>query len=387
MTATTLPVHDTNNPVRPAVKSSGQGFICMWHGLCVSGLIRLIRQKPGFSLAYLPRWVSIAAASVLNSLGAAAESAIYGRRIQNTRIEHPPIFILGHWRSGTTMLHNLMALDPEVTFPNLYHCVSPGHFLLTESWVAPLTKWMLPSTRPMDNVAAGWDEPQEEDIALALDCGISPYLMTAFTHRRDVYERFFDPRDMTEQERTVWKSSLLRFMTKLTIRRNRTIVSKNPGHTFRIPILLEMFPDARFICIRRDPYAVYQSSMHLRRTIFSENCVSPPCFDKSESDMLDFYEKCIRTYEETKSLIPPGNLHELRFEDLEADPLNEVRKIYASLRLPRWEQVEPRLQARMPALQSYRKNAFRMDRETMLRVYDRLKWAFDLYQYPSRLHE
>lgn len=89
------------------------------------------------------------------------------------------------------MLHNLMSPDPQVTFPNLYHCVNPGHFLLTENILAPLTSRFLPATRPIDNVATGWGEPQEEDIALALDCWISPYMMAAFTGRRSVYERFF----------------------------------------------------------------------------------------------------------------------------------------------------------------------------------------------------
>jgi len=357
----------------------------MWHGLTLAGLWRLIRLRPAFSASYLPRWATIAAASVVNSLYGLLESLIFSRRVRKVAIKRPPVFILGHWRSGTTMLHNLMTLDPNVTFPNLYHCINPGHFLLTERVVAPLTSWALPATRPMDNVPAGWNEPQEEDIALALDCGISPYLMAAFSDHREVYERFFDPRDMTPQERAVWKRSLLTLMKKLTFRKNLTIVSKNPGHTFRIPALLEMFPDAKFVYIRRDPYAVYQSTMHLRKTMFSENCLSPPGFATSEADMLYFYEKCIRTYEETKSLIPVGHLHEIRFEDLELDPLGEIRRTYQALNLPGWDQVEPKVVEQLPTLKAYKKNAFRMDRETMLRVYRRLAWVFDLYHYPTRM--
>lgn len=174
-------------------------------------------------------------------------------------------------------------------------------------------------------------------------------------------------------------------MKKLTIRSDRVIVTKKPGHTFRIPVLLEMFPEAKFVYIRRDPYAVYQSAMHLRRTMLAENSLGPPDFSTSEEDMLFFYEKCIRTYEETKSLIPAGRLHELRFEDMEQDPLEEIRKVYRNLTLDGWERVEPKIQEQLPALKAYRKNAFRMDRETMARVYSRLKWVFDLYQYPARL--
>lgn len=370
---------------KPAVKASRQGLICMWHGLTLAGLLHLIRLRPRMSLSYLPRWISIALLSVVNSLYCFLERLIFGRRIARTQILHPPVFILGHWRSGTTMLHNLMSLDPQVTFPNLYQCVNPGHFLLTERILAPLTKRFLPETRPMDNVAAGWDEPQEEDIALALDCQISPYLMTAFSDRRDVYERFFDPRDMTESERALWKQSFLRLLQKLTYRKNSSIVTKTPAHTFRITTLLEMFPDARFVYIKRNPYAVYQSTLHLRRTMFTENSFGPPDFSSNEEDTLFFYEKCIRTYEDTKALIPPGRLHEIRFEDLEQDPLGQIQKIYASLSLPGWDQVEPKIQAQVPALKAYKKNAFRMDKETMRRVHTRLKWIFNLYGYPDQI--
>ena len=375
----------SSEPSKPAVKASRQGLICMWHGLTVAGLCCLIRKRPRTSWRYFPRWITILFISGLNSFYGALEKLFFGGRVARTEIVHPPVFILGHWRSGTTMLHNLMSLDPQVTFPNLYQCVNPGHFLLTERILAPLTKRFLPETRPMDNIATGWDEPQEEDIALALDCLISPYLMTAFSDRREVYERFFDPRDMTESERTLWKQSFLRLLKKITYRRNRSIVTKTPAHTFRITTLLEMFPDARFVYIKRDPYAVYQSTLHLRKTMFTENCLGPPEFSANEEDTLYFYEKCIRTYEETKGLIPKGRLHEIRFEDLEQDPLGQIHQIYQTLSLPGWDLVKPKIEAQLPALKAYKKNAFRMDQATMQRVQSRLQWVFDLYGYSNHL--
>jgi hypothetical protein len=376
----------TSNPTTPPpVKASSQGILCLWHGLTVPGLVRLLMKRPPVSWSQTPRLATIMASSAANSLLAAAETVVYSAAIRRTRIEHPPVFILGHWRSGTTMLHNLLCLDPHATYPNLYQCLNPQHFLLSEHSLGPLTSRFLPKTRPMDNIPVGWGEPQEEDIALALDCGISPYLMLAFNDRPDVYCRYFDPQDMTESERARWKHSLMTFMKKLTIRRNTRIVSKNPGHTFRIPILLEMFPNAKFIYIRRNPYAVYQSTMHLRKTMFSENSLAPARLESCSDDTLHFYEKCIRTYEETRAQVPEGNLHELRFEDLEADPLLEVGRIYQNLQLPGWEETESRIQAQLPQLKSYRKNAFRMDTDTMQMVYARLRWVFELYGYPSRI--
>lgn len=337
------------------VKVSRQGVICMWHGLGVSGWLRLLSYKPKFTMPYAFRWASITALSVLTSAQNLLESIVYGRKVADTEVEHPPIFILGHWRSGTTLLHNLMTMDPEMTYANLYQCLYPGNFLLTEGIVTKLTKYIIPKTRPMDNMATTWHTPQEDEIALAIDCGLSPYLMTGFPMRQDIYGRFYDPRDMTEDERTTWKASLLRLIKKLTIRKNRPVVLKSPSHTYRVATLLEMFPNAKFVYIYRDPYAVYNSSMHLRQTMFAENALFPNSMEGSEDEMVMMYEKCIRTYEDTKSLIPAGNLHEIRFEDLEVDPLGEVAQIYKVLGLESWSLVEPLIKAELSELMAYKR--------------------------------
>jgi omega-hydroxy-beta-dihydromenaquinone-9 sulfotransferase len=369
------------------VKASRQGVICMWHGLGLPGWLKILGHKPDFTPSYAFRWASISALSLLTSAQNLLESAVYGRKVARTQIEYPPIFVLGHWRSGTTLLHNLMTLDPEMTYANLYHCMCPGNFLLTESVVPRLTKYFIPKTRPMDNMAITWHTPQEDEIALAVDCGISPYLMLAFPMRRDIYGRYFDPRDMTPEERTTWKASLLRLIQKLTVRKNRPVVLKSPSHTYRVATLLKMFPNAKFVYIYRDPYAVYSSSMHLRKTMFAENSLFPQNLEGNEDEMFLNYETCIRTYEETKSLIPAGNLHELRFEDLEVDPLGEVAQTYKALGLTSWASVEPLIKQELPKLTAYKKNSFRMDKELMQKVYGRLKWVFDRYGYSSRLEE
>ena len=375
------------NPQAANVKVSRQGVICMWHGLGVGGWLKILSYKPKFTAPYAFRWASISALSVLTSAQNLLETGVYGRKVARTKIEHPPIFVLGHWRSGTTLLHNLMTLDPELTFANLYQCMYPGHFLLTERIIPALTKYLIPKTRPMDNVATAWDTPQEDEIALAMDCGLSPYLMTAFHMRQDIYGRYYDPREMPEEERTTWKASLLRLMQKLTIRKNRSVVLKSPSHTYRVATLLEMFPNAKFVYIYRDPYAVYNSSMHLRQTMFAENSLYPSNMEGSEDEMVMMYEKCIRTYEETKSLIPAGNLHEVRFEDLEVDPLGEVAQTYKALGLSSWSAVEPLIKAELPKLTAYKKNSFRMDRAKMEKIYNRIKWIFDQYGYSSRIED
>jgi omega-hydroxy-beta-dihydromenaquinone-9 sulfotransferase len=153
------------------VHRSKQNLACVWQGLNRQQWLKVARNLP-VDPKYRVRRLSIAALSVMNSFYEACERQLYSRRVEQTEVTHPPIFVLGHWRSGTTLLHNLLTLDPQLTFPNLYQVMFSGHFLLTETVGSALTGWMLPRTRPMDNVPAGWKHSQEDEIALLLRTGM-----------------------------------------------------------------------------------------------------------------------------------------------------------------------------------------------------------------------
>jgi len=379
-----VPAADTRVGL-PGAKSQKQGHFCVWHGLTFGNWVRFLASRPPIHWSNLLRLASISVVSILNSWNGVLESLIYGGRIARQKIEHPPIFILGHWRSGTTLLHNLMTLDSQFTYPNLYQVMYPETFLLTERIVTRLTAWVIPKTRPMDNLPTGWSLPQEDEMALLILTLISPYLMLGHQGAPEKYGRFFDLKELTTDERRRWQNAFQTFVKKITLRTNKPIVLKSPSHTFRIPILLEMFPDAKFIYIYRDPYAVFSSGMHLRKTLFRENGLGLPNFNGMEQEVLDVYSNCINTYEQTKHLIPAGNLHELKFEDLEADPLGQMHQVYEALSLPGWEKVEPTIRNELPAMNEYRKNAFNLDEETMRRVYTRWRSSFKTYGYDSRL--
>jgi hypothetical protein len=364
-----------------------QGPFCVWHGLTFGRWLNLLAQRPRIDRAHVLRAASITAVSLVNSLQAAAESLLFGQ-LKQVEISQHPIFILGHWRSGTTLLHNLLTLDPQFAYPNLYQVLFSGHFLTTERVVARLTAHLIPKTRLIDDMPAGWNMTQEDEIALLLTTGLSPYLMTVFQGDRSRYGRYFSLSDVSPSELEFWKRSFLLFLKKLTYRyQGRQIVLKSPSHTYRIPILLEMFPQAKFVYIYRNPYAVFNSTLHLRRTMFTENGLAMPNFDGLEEDSFVTYEDCVRTYERTKSLIPPGQLHEVSFEQLEADPLGQMRALYEAWHQDGWSGLEPKLTQKLPELARHRKNKFSMDDALRRRIYRRLRWMFELYGYPSGLPE
>jgi omega-hydroxy-beta-dihydromenaquinone-9 sulfotransferase len=378
--ATTSPSAERQKP-----RQGSQGVFCIWHGLNASMWKRLQRSGLPKTREYFWRRCSISALSRWNSIQETLETLLYGRAIDRVEIRHPPVFVLGHWRSGTTLLHNWMTLDPQFTFPNLYQTLFPGHFLLSEWLATRLTGWMVPSTRPMDNVSAGWSLPQEDEMAMLLRTLVSPYLMIGFQGQPARYERYFDLTDLSTDELASWIHEFRRFLQKISYRCDRPIVVKSPSHTYRIPLLLELFPQAKFVYIYRDPYAVYSSTAHLRRMMFSENALATPNFAGSEDDQLRWYLHAFDRYESTKSMIPAGQLHEVRFEDLEAQPLLEMQRLYEGLGFSGWAEAEQRLKAELPAHDRYRKNRFQMDEATMRRVYSACRRVFDTYGYPSRL--
>ena len=166
-----------------------------WDGMCLGGWLRLLARNR-FRVA--PR--RIAMALLIVGIGAfnfflwLLQTAIYGRRIDRAKIEKDPIFVIGHWRSGTTMLHELLVLDSRHTFADTYACFAPNHFLVSSWWVKPLLQILLPSRRPMDNMAAGWDRPQEDEFALC-NMGVpSPYLTITFPNHPPQDQEYLDMR-------------------------------------------------------------------------------------------------------------------------------------------------------------------------------------------------
>ncbi|MEZ6053675.1 MAG: sulfotransferase [Planctomycetaceae bacterium] len=358
---------------QPKAKRTSQGPIAMWHCMDIPGVLKLLSMRPPVHWTRWHRWALLPPFALYNSAMGAVEKLVYGRKVEATEIHPSPLFIIGHWRSGTTLLHNLVSLDSQFTFPNMYHVAFPHHFLLTEDVVSKFTGWMLPKSRPMDNIETGWQLPQEDEIGLCALCLISPYLMITFPEK-DLYRDFFELRKVSPHVLQEWKDTFLHFLRKVTYREQKPIVLKSPSHTFRVPLLLDMFPDAKFLYIHRHPYDVFRSSMHLRRALFEENTLGLLDETPWESEILEDFELAIQSYEQHRHLIPEGNLHEIRFEDLESDPLTQLEVAYQNLSLPGFDEFKKVLIPEIKRLEGYKKNSFhslepRLKRELYRRVH------------------
>ncbi len=157
----------------------------IWSGITAGAWWRILARN---RFAVSPSRIGMAAILVLisglNSLLWLMQTIFLGRRIARTQLVEDPVFVLGHWRSGTTLLHELLAADPRHAFANTYASFAPNHFLLTGRLFPKLLRLLLPSMRPMDNMPIGWDYPQEDEWAMC-NMGLpSPYLTLVFPGRR-----------------------------------------------------------------------------------------------------------------------------------------------------------------------------------------------------------
>ncbi|MEO1497244.1 MAG: sulfotransferase [Planctomycetota bacterium] len=346
-----------------------------WHGMTPGAYCRLI-AKGGFQFS--PRGVvsslSILGVGVGHWLGAAVQRALHGERVRRARLDQPPLFVLGHWRSGTTLLHELLIRDTRNTFPNTYQCFAPEHFLVTEDWLPGLTRWLLPAKRPMDNMPTGWDRPQEDEFALCSLGVPTPYMTWAFPHRGPIYREWLTL-DVPETDRARWAEALSRFVHTLALRRQGRVVLKSPPHTARVKTLLEIFPDARFVHITRDPAALFPSTVRLWKSLSDVQALGPIRLrlDWIEEEVLSNLTAMYDAFERDRELIPAGRLAELRYEDLVASPIDELERVYHTLELGGFEEARGAIDAYFDAERDYKTNRYELPADVAARVSDR--WA------------
>lgn len=346
-----------------------------WHGMRLSTWLReLGRNRLAVSPSRVPMTCAVTGFTALNSVLAGVDRALYGRKVEATELAASPVFILGHWRSGTTFLHELMIRDPEHTYFTTYQCFTPHHFVLTERKVVPWIGIFVPERRPMDNMAAGWDRPMEDEFALQSLGVPTPYLSTMFPNRGEAYPEYLTLRDLSPAARESWKRELLQFCKRLTFQDPRRIVIKSPAHTARVRTLLEMFPDAKFIHISRDPYALFRSTLGLWRSLNAEEGLQAVRDDKwLEEFVIDSLRRMYDAYFEDRALLPPNQLVELSYEELVGDPKSQLRSIYEQLELGDFARVEPALDDHLADVKNYRTNRHAINDESSERI--RREWS------------
>lgn len=341
----------------------------------------LLRNRFKVELRYWDRLFYLFFISCFNSICACFERRCNDYKIRGTQVVAPPVFIIGCWRSGTTHLHNLLSLDENFTSPTYYQVMFPHHFVYTQPWAMSIFNYLSPGKRPMDNMAIAAKAPHEDEFALAALSTVSPYMQVLFPRTGDNGFGFLDPCRLEKAALEKWKAAFLYFVEKLTFSKDKRIIFKSPPHLGRVRLLLELFPEAKFIHIHRNPYEVFLSMRHLWQTGFIFSHLQTPDPEVVEELLFSWYKELYELFERDRGLIPAGALTEVRYEDLVSHPRDCLQKIYADLDLPGFEKFMARVIPYLESQKNYRRNRYTLDPATQEKVRRRWGPTFSRYGY------
>jgi hypothetical protein len=320
----------------------------------------LARNRFAISPRRLPMVIDITICALLNSLFGFLQRVVYGGAIGRTEISIPPVFIIGHWRTGTTWLSEMLALDPQFIAPNTYECLVPAHALLTGP-ISFLSAIRAPKARPMDGMPVGWERPQEDEFAM-MNLGAGSFLETfAFPNRRPVRAEYIDLAGLDGATRQKWVATRIRFMKQVLCRGRREakrkgypaarrLLLKSPQDTARLKLLAGIFPGACFIHLVRNPDDIFASTQRLWTALGAAQALETPDWQPRpdgtpslQEFVLATFERLYRNFWAERQAIPSRQFIDVHYEDLVRDPPGALARIYEHFGWTDFAAARPRL--------------------------------------------
>ena len=295
-------------------------------------IVLLLNNRFQVSLKYSYRILYVSLTTFLLYPIHIVELLLYSAKIKKTKLPADPIFIIGHCRSGTTYLHNLLCQDKQFAFPSTYQCFLPGVFLTGKNFIKRINKKTLPKTRAMDNVEVNPDFPQEEEFGMLSLTPFSYYQTLLFPRKMMHLFKFYALMETPLIKK--WEEQYIHFIKKVMYRQQgKRLILKNPVNTVRIQHLIKMFPSAKFVYIHRIKEEVLRSTLKLYTDLLNINSFQSISSSELQTNIVRVYEETIEEYQKQKKLIPTGQLIELSYHEFITDPLLETKKIYDHLSL------------------------------------------------------
>jgi len=310
------------------------------------------------------------------------EYVVFSRKLKKIKFSKPPLFIMGHWRSGTTLLHNMLTKDPSASYITTYQSVFPSN--LASKWLfRTFMRINMPDKRPSDGVKLNIDFPQEDEFAFS-NLQWNAYYNFFYLPRN--YKTFFEQsvhhKNLTEKEIELWYRSYDTLLKKALIdKKGERLIVKNPVNTARIDKILKLYPDAKFLYIYRNPVTVFFSTQRffqqLNPTLWLHE-VDNRFIDKM---IFDVYNWLMDDYLEKKSMIPADNLLEIRFEEFEQNPVKEMENIYLHLLKEDFSLVKNHFSDYFNTQKSHKKNKYMVEADTIAEIRKHLGKYIEMYDY------
>jgi hypothetical protein len=252
-----------------------------------------------------------------------------------------PLFIVGLPRSGTTLLHTLLALDPEHRVPLTWEVMTPSpptrdnekRRIQRAISSCNCFNWLAPTFRQVHPVGA---ELPQECVSLMAPTFMSDQFDAMYyvpSYRAWFFRQ--DLRPAYEHHRS--------FLQHLQVRRNaRRWVLKAPTHMFALPTLLDVYPDALFVQTHRAPLdamASVSSLITILRRVFSD-AVDPQTVCR---EAIDYWSKTLDRFLQERGRLAAHRICDVNYAEIHHDPLAAVRRIYAHFGWSLSQKVEQRM--------------------------------------------
>jgi len=306
----------------------------------------------------------------------------FGKKIRKFEFKEPPLFIIGHWRSGTTFLHNMLTRDPAAAYTTTYQCVFPEN--LKSKWLfKTFMRIFMPRERPGDNLEISASFPQEDEYGMSNLTHRSFYHFFYFPSNYSIlYEKYIRFESLSEKEKEEWKKLYRQLIIKALLNTGgRRIILKSPVNTGRMRHLMELFPEAKFIHIIRNPVEVYLSTKKFFGQLFPTLQLENFSEDEISKMILDVYQSLMKDYLQDKTQLDPDKLIEIKFEELTEKPLQHLEAIYKGFNYSHFEELSPVFEDYIKGIEDHQVDSYAMDQLELDKIMEHLGFAMKQWDY------
>lgn len=261
-----------------------------------------------------------------------------------------PIFITGYGRSGTTILYEVLSLDPRFRVPLKWESLFPfpppesstydhDPRIARADKVNEFNENMIPELSAMHKSAGSLPV---ESLELNYFTFLSEVYPIAF--QVPTYDRYLEARSMDYSFE--WQKKFLKLL-QWRCKGDRWLL-KGPSHLPYLRELLGVYPDARIIFTHRDPVVCADSGLSLQASLYWWRTDEPWGDGTMKNWLIDSPQSRAQPWDDIIDMIEDGTLKadhvcNSQYDDFMTDPMAAVRKIYTQLGLDLTADVEQRM--------------------------------------------
>jgi omega-hydroxy-beta-dihydromenaquinone-9 sulfotransferase len=344
-----------------------------------AGAWRQLRANWKLSPGPLLLWQTVVPGTVFSAL-AGLQAKVSSEQLARANFRDA-VVVLGYWRSGTTLLHELLCLDGRYTFPTTHACMNPHHFLFSEA--SALAQQGASARRPMDEMEVRPNSPQEDEFALLSLGARSPYEALLVPKMLPEALKLVDPKDLPAADEQRWREIFQSFIAGVSVRgASRPIILKSPTHGARVATLRELLPDARYILIVRDPIVNFESVVRMWHKMFDTYAIGPiPSEDEIREAVLVDRPRFEAKLSSSTADLPANRFQAVSYESLVADTVGVIERLYQQLELGDFESMRDVVVAESKRRSEYRAKGSLPSDQWQQRIRD--EWTSVLARYAA----